>query len=145
LDTVSVYDSQAGWGGTTSGHDTTLTWLYYVKEIGNRLLSFNQQINKTLKNANWLKGHITVSQETIDQPKVSIFSHPTDDLLTINIEDDFGYTLYDITGKLLLNGDLQKGSNHIAISNFSLGVYILTIKDTTKYNNFSKRLVISSI
>jgi hypothetical protein len=144
VDTVSVYDSPGGWGGTTISHDTTLTWLYYAKEIGYRLLSFNQRINNTGKNVNWLKGYTIASQETIDQPKVSIFPQPATDLLTINIEDDFAYTIYDITGKLLLNGNLQKGSNSITISTLSPGIYILTLKDTTKYNNFSKRLVISS-
>ena len=59
-----------------------------------------------------------------EEVNIKIFPNPTSDFINIESDKDVKYDLYDINGKLLLNGYEKR----IDISNFKNGLYLLMIK-----------------
>ncbi len=129
-DTVSVYDEPGGWGNTSINRDTTITWLYFAKNIGYRLLSFNQQPDGTGKIVSWVKDFLLSNEDKIPYSKVKIYPQPANEKIFIEHTEDFHYQLFNIQGKLELKGDLLKDDNYLSIIGLSPGLYILKLNNS---------------
>lgn len=63
---------------------------------------------------------------------IKVYPNPTFDVIQVeaeNIEKNTTYTITDLSGKLLLKGQLQNGHEKINIARLSKGTYLLTIGD----------------
>lgn len=127
-DTVFVYNDGIGWTGPTIRLDTVETWLFYAKDIGYRLLSFNQRIGGTSKAVNWLKDYNLSATEPKKQSTISVFPQPAKDVLKLAVLSDSKYEIYDLLGKRMDSGRLQNGQNSIPLTDFQNGTYLLMLK-----------------
>lgn len=73
-----------------------------------------------------------VSISENEKTEVKLYPNPAEKVLNIEIEKaDFSilkYEVYDISGKQLLNGELNNSKQKISISNLSKGIYLFYIK-----------------
>ena len=69
---------------------------------------------------------------------IAVFPNPTKDLLNIEVGNlqDVKYTLYDFTGKLLVQG---QGGGILDLSTYSSGVYFLNIDYNG--NTYNRKIV----
>lgn len=72
---------------------------------------------------------------------IRVYPNPTNGLLTVSNTSTTGLqiSVYDINGRLLLNKNFGQDDNTIDISNFSNGMYLLTIK--TDLGEISKKVI----
>lgn len=79
-----------------------------------------------------LSGHHTTSVKL----NAEMYPNPTSDyiILDVNNNDLHGlhYILYDISGKIILNGKVESEKTSISMKNFTAGVYILKVNSTSK-------------
>ncbi|MCF8276022.1 MAG: T9SS type A sorting domain-containing protein [Flavobacteriales bacterium] len=76
----------------------------------------------------------------IDIPEIvlqlSAYPNPTTDVLNLVIGnynyEDLSYQLYDVAGKLLLDGNIVDSSTAIRMDQFAMATYYLTIADSQK-------------
>jgi len=69
---------------------------------------------------------------------ISIHPNPASDFIHIELNDKFNYIVTDITGKQILSGQLQKGTNELNISDLNQTLYIIHLyNDKT---NISKKI-----
>lgn len=71
------------------------------------------------------------SVEESTKEGISIYPNPASDLLNIDLNESATYQLNDVSGKLILTGKLNKGSNQITVSSLAAGVYNLQVKGNT--------------
>lgn len=70
------------------------------------------------------------SVSSIYSNKIKVYPNPTFDFIQVqvdNIGKNATYTITDLSGKLLLRGQIQNSSGKIYIAKFSKGTYILTV------------------
>ena len=67
-----------------------------------------------------------------DKPEVSVYPNPLTDklILFVGPARDITYTLTDITGKLVLHGNVTGPTTQISMTAYSKGLYYLTLQDT---------------
>jgi lysophospholipase L1-like esterase len=73
---------------------------------------------------------LQTSVSSIYSNKIKVYPNPTFDVIQAqadNIEKKATYTMTDLSGKLLLKGQIQNGRGKINIGKLSKGTYILTI------------------
>ncbi|MEM6376597.1 MAG: fasciclin domain-containing protein [Bacteroidota bacterium] len=59
---------------------------------------------------------------------LQVFPNPTTDYININaVEQDYQYSIFDVTGAILQNGNLLQGSNYIRLNNLSNGTYFMRV------------------
>ena len=60
---------------------------------------------------------------------IQVYPNPTDGVLTIGFAEDacFDYTVYDLTGKAVVNGQSQNGSAKIDLTSCHQGIYFVAI------------------
>ena len=75
-----------------------------------------------------------VSDEMYNKPVIVLSPNPTQDTVTIQyngFEKDMSYFIYDLTGRLMTQGELSVKQNNQALqtSNYPSGIYIVVIKE----------------
>lgn len=59
------------------------------------------------------------------------YPNPTTDYIVLNISDssltNLSYTIIDVQGKVLSNGQISNSDTHISMQNLSLGIYMLKV------------------
>ncbi|MEX1188658.1 MAG: T9SS type A sorting domain-containing protein [Bacteroidia bacterium] len=140
-DTVSVYDEPGGWGNTTIGIDTTVTWLFFAKDIGYRLLSFTQRLNGSGKLVNWVKDYLLSDGVKIPTAEFNVYPQPANNKLFVKHDEDYKYQIVDMQGKLLSEGLLAKEDAYISTSELQSGMYVLKLSNY-EGQNFSARKVL---
>ncbi|MBL6730748.1 MAG: T9SS type A sorting domain-containing protein [Bacteroidia bacterium] len=58
-----------------------------------------------------------------------------------SIENNFDYQVFNITGKLIRDGNFSQGVNTIECSNLQTGLYILDVKDNKTTNRAVKKFM----
>jgi Leucine-rich repeat (LRR) protein len=58
----------------------------------------------------------------------SMYPNPTFNILTININDKASYSIFNLNGQNLKNGELNAGENSLKLAELSKGLYILILK-----------------
>ena len=78
-----------------------------------------------------------MSQDEIsNESNFKIYPNPVDDVLNIKSTNDINSTIYDITGKKVL----ESNSKNINLEKLSKGIYIIKIKDLV--NNITESIKI---
>lgn len=73
-----------------------------------------------------------VSNNTLNKDILSIYPNPTQNRLSVMLEDEkSSIELYSISGSLLLQIDGSKGTNELDISDLSNGIYLLQTRDNS--------------
>lgn len=67
--------------------------------------------------------------------EISVYPNPTDNIFTIEVSDFIigqTFTVYDIRGRLLLNGKLNETKTPINVSSFATGTYYVNLPESNK-------------
>lgn len=72
-----------------------------------------------------------LSSPNLDKELISIFPNPTSEIITIENDRPIKVRLKDINGKILSNHISFSGSLQINLSNYSEGIYFISIEDET--------------
>lgn len=59
-----------------------------------------------------------------------IYPNPTNDRVTINVDklkENYSYQLFDLSGKLLIQGEINNPETSISFSNYAMGMYCIKI------------------
>ncbi|QRM87708.1 T9SS type A sorting domain-containing protein [Lacinutrix sp. WUR7] len=88
-----------------------------------------------------------IASQTLDvnqidmQNSIRVYPNPTNGVLTISntLNTDFEVAVYDMNGRALLHENYNQENNHLDLSNFSQGIYLLKIK--SRFGEISKRVI----
>jgi len=77
----------------------------------------------------WEPGQCGMSVEQLNQLSVTIYPNPVQSTLTIRLQNaaDGNFELYDLTGKLILNGSMNGVINTLDFSSLSAGTYLIKL------------------
>lgn len=83
----------------------------------------------------------SLSVDELPNEKIELFPNPVETTFYILTNEQSIYILYDIMGKIIIEGQLQVGKNQIDISNLPKGLYLIkyTIKGRTFANKVYKK------
>jgi hypothetical protein len=83
-----------------------------------------------------------VGLEDLTENEVSIYPNPTDNIFTIEVSDFIigqTFAVYDIRGRLLLNGKLNETKTSINVSSFATGTYYVNLPESNKMMKLIKQ------
>lgn len=73
----------------------------------------------------------TGEEEIVSFNNIRIYPNPARELIYIRgINESLNYQIFDITGKLVINGKLNNDSEYINVSTLNNGVYFIKVKNT---------------
>ena len=78
----------------------------------------------------------------LTENKLSIYPNPTDNIITIEVSDFIigqTFAIFDIRGRLLLNGKLNEIKTSINISSFATGTYYVNLPEVNKMMKLIKQ------
>ncbi|MFT5922163.1 MAG: hypothetical protein ACI8TS_001495, partial [Flavobacteriales bacterium] len=83
----------------------------------------------------WEPGECGMSVEQLSQLSVNIYPNPVQSTLTIRLKNATSsrFELYDLSGKMILNGSLSGVINSLDFSSLSSGTYLLKLNSGTAY------------
>ena len=113
-----------GWNGMEISNEGKT---FGVAAIGND----NSEIDSGLVRVYDLN-NIVLSDDENENLKCELFPVPTRDFLSVAINNNSVYSIFDIRGKKLKAGNLNSGNNQIDLLNFENGVYLIEIKGEEK-------------
>lgn len=144
-DTVSVYDEPGGWSSQTINRDTSISWLFYAKSVGYRLLAFSQNINGFGKSVGWVKDYVLSNgEEMLSINDIRIYPQPSNQFVYLKHNDFVEYEILNIQGKLVHKGNLLPNDEKIDVRFLSSGMYILRTKSQKERIVKATKLVIAS-
>jgi hypothetical protein len=76
-----------------------------------------------------------LNTETVDENSFSIYPNPTNGLVTIETKDfteGYTFTVFDISGKLLLSDSIESQLSTFDLSTFTKGIYIIELNNGSK-------------
>jgi hypothetical protein len=76
-----------------------------------------------------------VGFEKISSALISIYPQPANELVTINLKNGDAYSVFDLSGNLIINGISNSNLNTIATSNWSNGIYLLRVSNSERTIN----------
>ena len=83
-------------------------------------------------------GYADITPATKENPKITIYPNPAKALVTFSIEGNdsqTSYTVYDLTGKAILNGTMQGAENKtVSVESLKSGMYFVRFQN----DNFNK-------
>lgn len=70
--------------------------------------------------------------------EINVFPNPVLEVLHLEttLSQNLDYSLFDISGKLILNGNAEKGLNKLNVKSIPQGVYFLNVKSSEKSGTF---------
>ncbi|WP_306640531.1 T9SS type A sorting domain-containing protein [Sanyastnella coralliicola] len=88
----------------------------------------------------WEQNPLNVETDEIEFESFEVYPNPTSGMLTIASAEgvNSAFTLFDLSGRLVLNGQLVNGQSVIDVSGLGDGVYVLTLSEM----QVAKRVVI---
>ena len=108
------------------GTDTEITSLTIKWPSGTVDVILNPNINETITAIEG-ENPLSINNNSLEEDLV-IYPNPAKDMVTVSSSiplNNAKYTIYDITGKQILNASLK--SNTINVSKLSTGIYVLKI------------------
>ena len=79
----------------------------------------------------------TLGLEDHDRTQLMIYPNPTQEVVYINIEEPFGYVVYNMLGMRVSVGSISNGSEGIDVNGLTAGTYFLQV---TPNNGYSETL-----
>ncbi len=90
------------------------------------------RLKVTFDNGRYYYSNIITLRSHFATPKPIILGNPvTGATVSILSQEVFGYSIYDMSGKMIVNGRLQKGNNTITTAALSRGIYIIRYTNDT--------------
>lgn len=81
-----------------------------------------------------------ITLRSVDNNIVSVYPNPVDDVLSIKVNEHTSYAIYDMGGRRVSTGKLQKGKNEITLpGSAASGVYFLSDDRTGEVVRFIKK------
>ena len=72
---------------------------------------------------------ICVGVSDLELSEISIYPNPTNGIFTISSDENYNYDIFDITGRVILNGRLENTINKVDISNKSKDIYFIRLNN----------------
>ena len=66
--------------------------------------------------------------EDFEALNIKMFPNPTTDKVTITLESEAKYSLMNLTGQLVQEGNLSNGNNTVGLTELPAGLYLLTVE-----------------
>ena len=95
----------------------------------NRIVLFNRTL-----------GGISTSISDFSAAAIGLSPNPADHFVNIEIPTEMSMEIYSVTGSLVGKGTLSEGINTISVSDYSSGLYILKLRDTSTGKTYSSKL-----
>jgi len=78
--------------------------------------------------------------DNIQIENISIYPNPIINMLNVNIgaNSDLNYSIFNITGQIILKGEFISSNNRVNFSELSKGIYFLQVRNTqlNKHNTY---------
>ncbi len=79
---------------------------------------------------------VLATNENAVRSNISVYPNPVKDFLTVDFNteklDNSSFQLFDVSGKVVYQGNLKNAKNQISASSLSVGMYILRITNAGK-------------
>ena len=118
--------------GSSQSFDGGITWnpidneTFLGVEFLNSTTGWAGSFNGDLAGGIWKWSDFSLSQDEMsNESNFKIYPNPVDDVLNIKSTNDINSTIYDITGKKVL----ESNSKNINLEKLTKGIYIIKIKD----------------
>jgi hypothetical protein len=82
----------------------------------------------------------TLGTKDFNAFEFSMYPNPTNENVTISLNDDASYQLININGQTLMKGHFNAGKNPLSISNLTSGLYFINMT-TTNGNSMTQKLI----
>lgn len=129
IDSVYLWNLSDGWNFSDVYYDTTITDLFYTKNIGSSLLTITTRPQTGIIAINYLKGFVINGTENAILPKVKIFPQPASSEVWIETDQELTIQLVDFQGRKIKEFQLTQGSTAIDRENLNSGIYLLRCFD----------------
>jgi hypothetical protein len=129
IDSAYSWNPNNGWSFSNVFYDTTITDLFYTKNIGASLLTITTRPQSGVIATNYLKGFVINGTENAILPKVKIFPQPASSEVWVEAEQDFNAQLVDLHGREHRDLSLSKGNTSIERLDLPAGIYFLRLFD----------------
>ena len=95
----------------------------------NRIVLFNRTL-----------GGISASISDFSAAAIGLSPNPADQFVNIDVPSEMTMEIYSVTGALVGKETLSEGINTISVSNYSTGLYILKLRETSTGKTYSSKL-----
>jgi len=125
------------YNGSTNSYDITDNLVYFVRTSSNEVykIVFTGYIGGASGSYYFTKQAIIAGIKHQNQPGISMFPNPVNDVLTLKLSDGnklVNFTMLDFTGKLILTGN----NEIISTQHLIQGVYTIVVETETGFSNF---------
>lgn len=125
IDSLYLWNEENGWINYSILFDTTVTDLFYTKEIGASLLTITTRPNTGITGISYLKGFVINTIENAIIPRIKIFPQPAVSEIWVEAEKNYTAHLIDLQGRTVKEIQLIKGFNRIDRQSLTNGIYFL--------------------
>jgi hypothetical protein len=143
-DTVFIYNEPGPWGPNNIYKDTLISYIFFPKYIGTKALSITKGINLNSGQFNWLLGY-DIDESGINKLsdfKSNVFPLPANRFIRVECEENASYIITNLTGEILIKGEILRGGNSIQLPIASSGLYILKLQgEKSGKINFHKLII----
>jgi Leucine-rich repeat (LRR) protein len=130
-----------------NGFNDNLAWMWAHDNPPGLCIQVDDLSEATAKSSpNWQRDpgssfslNCSLGLDEFSENNVSIFPNPTKSFLTIDLNRNATYTLTNLFGQEIRNGNLLSGSNELDINSLSNGLYFLNIK--TLEGKIAKKII----
>ncbi len=86
---------------------------------------------------------IMTSAPIVEMPEIHVFPNPIHDYLVIDVNhsNEFNATIVDVTGRIIVQRQLNNSSNTISFNEYPAGLYFIEIKDSNHKRVTIKKLI----
>lgn len=125
------------YNGSTNSYDITDNLVYFVRTSSNEVykIVFTGYIGGASGSYYFTKQAIIAGIKHQNQPGISMFPNPVNDVLTLKLSDGnklVNFTMLDFTGKVILTGN----NEIISTQHLIQGVYTIVVETETGFSNF---------
>jgi M6 family metalloprotease-like protein len=99
-------------------------------------------VHTTSANAN-----LMVTQEAgtgvleVTEIETNLYPNPVSDMLTLDLEGAFRYTVYDVSGRAVMQGILSASDHTLSVANLEAGVYYIRLTEELTGRTSAKKIV----
>jgi len=125
-------------GDNTVATTTTINNINIVDNITVQLVNLSSSNRVRIDDLSWTC--FTLSTKDFNKQEIKIYPNPIkSSLLTIEVNENSSFEIYDILGKKILKGNVTSKNNKVSLSSLSKGVYILRLQN--KNGSITKKLI----
>jgi hypothetical protein len=77
----------------------------------------------------------------VTETETNLYPNPVSDVLTLDLEGSFRYTVYDVSGRAVMQGVLSASDHTLSVANLESGVYYIRLTEELTGRMMSKKIV----